>query len=150
TLLSCIEADTIAGLRDRAVIATLIYTAARAGAVARLKRKRFVWDGGQFTLRFDEKGGKAREIPVRHDLQLMILAYLDAAGLRGEQSPGPLFRTLAGRSGKPTANAMTGIDVCRMVKRRLASAGLPTRLSPHSFRVATVTDLLAQGVPLED
>jgi integrase/recombinase XerD len=28
--------------------------------------------------------------------------------------------------------------------------GLPTRLSPHSFRVATVTDLLTQGVALED
>jgi integrase/recombinase XerD len=28
--------------------------------------------------------------------------------------------------------------------------GLPTRLSPHSFRVAAVTDLLKQGVALED
>lgn len=37
-----------------------------------------------------------------------------------------------------------------MVKRRLRAAGLPAYLSPHSFRVATVTDLLAGGVPLED
>jgi site-specific recombinase XerD len=37
-----------------------------------------------------------------------------------------------------------------MVKRRLRDAGLPTRLSPHSFRVATITDLLEQGLPLED
>ncbi len=35
------------------------------------------------------------------------------------------------------------------VKRRLKDAGLPDRLSPHSFRVAAVTDLLTQGVPLE-
>jgi integrase/recombinase XerD len=27
---------------------------------------------------------------------------------------------------------------------------LPLRLSPHSFRVATITDLLTQEVPLED
>ena len=27
---------------------------------------------------------------------------------------------------------------------------LPERLSPHSFRVAAITDLLTQGVPLED
>ena len=33
--------------------------------------------------------------------------------------------------------------------RRLRDAGLPSRLSPHSFRVATVTDLLTQGVPLD-
>ena len=31
-----------------------------------------------------------------------------------------------------------------------AVLGLPERLSPHSFRVAAVTDLLTQGVPLED
>ena len=29
-------------------------------------------------------------------------------------------------------------------------AGLPIRLSPHSFRVTTITDLLEQGIPLED
>ena len=39
------------------------------------------------------------------------------------------------------------IDICRMVKRRLKDAGLPVRLSPHSFRVTTITDLLEQGVP---
>ena len=37
-----------------------------------------------------------------------------------------------------------------MVKRRLKDAGLPSRLSPHSFRVTTITDLLEQGVLLED
>jgi len=37
-----------------------------------------------------------------------------------------------------------------MVKRRMAACGLPRRLSPHSFRVTTITDLLEQGVPLED
>ena len=36
------------------------------------------------------------------------------------------------------------------VKWRLKDAGLPSRLSPHSFRVAAITDLLTQGVPLED
>jgi integrase/recombinase XerD len=45
---------------------------------------------------------------------------------------------------------MTGVDLCRMVKRRLKDAGFPLRLSPHSFRVTTMTDLLDQGVPLED
>jgi len=37
-----------------------------------------------------------------------------------------------------------------MIKRRLKDAGLPQHLSPHSFRVATVTDLLTQGISLED
>jgi len=37
-----------------------------------------------------------------------------------------------------------------MVKRRLKDASLPARLSPHSFRATTITDLLEQRVPLED
>ena len=37
-----------------------------------------------------------------------------------------------------------------MMKRRLKDAELPEQLSPHSFRVTTITDLLEQGVPLED
>ena len=36
------------------------------------------------------------------------------------------------------------------MKRRLRDAALPPELSPHSFRVAVITDLLTQGVPLED
>lgn len=46
---------------------------------------------------------------------------------------------------------MTGNDIFRMVKRRFRDAGLPTRkFSCHSFRATTATDLLDQGVSLED
>ena len=45
---------------------------------------------------------------------------------------------------------MTSKRICELVKRRLKDAGLPSRLSPHSFRVTAITDLLTQGVPLED
>lgn len=38
----------------------------------------------------------------------------------------------------------------QMLERRLKDAGLPALFSPHSFRVAVVTDLLKQDVPLED
>ena len=40
--------------------------------------------------------------------------------------------------------------ICELVKRRLKDAGLPSRLSPHSFRVTAITSLLEQGVPMED
>jgi len=138
------------GLRDRAIIATLIYTAARSGAVAQLKVKDFRHDGSQWTLRFAEKGGKSREIPVRHDLQGYILAYLATIPDWQADNTAPLFRTTIRRTAALTAKAMTNIDICRMMKRRLANAGLPEHLSPHSLRVATITDLLTQGVPLED
>jgi integrase/recombinase XerD len=149
-ILAAIDIKTPTGLRDRAVIATLIYTAARAGAVASLRLKDFTHDGTQYALRFAEKGGKAREIPVRHDLERYLQGYLAAAVADDEPKTAPLFRTLVRRTGAFTANAMSGTDIWRMVKRRLKSAGLPAQICPHSFRVATVTDLLSQGVPLSD
>jgi site-specific recombinase XerD len=149
-LLASLPTGQLAGLRDRAVLATMIYTAARAGAVAALKRKHLGHDGTQYTLRFAEKGGKSREIPVRHDLQGFLLDYLRAAGLEDAPGDSPLFRTCLGRTDRLSGEGMTGVDVCRMMKRRLRDAGLPLRLSPHSIRVATITDLLLQGVPLED
>jgi site-specific recombinase XerD len=149
-LLAAIDANAPAGLRDRAVIATLIYTAARAGAVAKLRLRDLTHDGTQYSLRFAEKGGKDREIPVRHDLERYLLEYVAAAALGEESKTSPLFRTIVRRTGKFTGNAMSGTDVWRMVKRRLKSAGLPGNITTHSFRVATVTDLLTQGVPLSD
>ena len=145
-LLKSIAVSDSVGLRDRAVLAVLAYTAARVGAVAKLTMKNLVSDGSQYTLRFAEKGGKSREIPVRHDLEQFLLAYVQAANI----TEGPLFRTANRKSKMLTKNPMTGIDICRMMKRHLKSAGLPGHFSPHSFRVTTVTDLLEQNVPLED
>lgn len=48
-LLASIATDTLVGRRDVALIATLIYTAARAGAVAGLRMNHLQWDGKQYT-----------------------------------------------------------------------------------------------------
>jgi integrase/recombinase XerD len=149
-LLKSIDTSRAVGRRDKAIIATLIYTAARAGAIANLRIKDFLWDGTQYALRFLEKGGKSRSIPVRHDLQADLLAYLEGFAWKSESSDAPLFRSTIGRAGTLTSQSLRNIDICRLVKRRLRDAALPTHLSPHSFRVATVTDLLTQGVALED
>ena len=145
-LFKSIDVSNLVGLRDRAILAVLVYTAARVGAVAKLTLKSLKHDGTQYSLRFSEKGGKSREIPVRHDLEQFLREYIDAAKI----SDGRLFRTAVRKTKVLTKNGMTGIDICRMMKRRLKAAGLPGHFSPHSFRVTTVTDLLEQNVPLED
>jgi integrase len=135
-------------LRDRALIGVLLYTAARIGAVVRLGRRDLYEAGGQWMVHFLEKNGKSREIPLRQDLQQWLRAWLEASAPLPVDSP--LFLTLAGRSGELTGRPMSLSDACRMVKRRMKAAGLPVRLSAHSFRVAAITDLLDQGVPLEE
>src|SRR3954447_10086150 len=49
-LLKCIDLASIVGLRHRTCIAVLIYTAARLGAVSKLKPRNFEHDGSQWTL----------------------------------------------------------------------------------------------------
>src|SRR5271157_4860625 len=124
-----VEIPLTVGLRDRAILAPLAYTVCRAGAVAKLRLQDFQHDGAQYVLRFSEKGGKSREIPVRHDLEGHIRAYLDAAGIQAENKDRPLFRSTEGKTKRLTGNPLTTKDVCRMVKRRLKDAGLPVRLS---------------------
>ncbi len=149
-LLKVCKEETTIGLRDKVIIATFIYTAARVGAVARLTVGDFVGNGEQWHLKFREKGGKAREIPVRHDLEQLIKQYLDAASLNGAKKETPLFLSTTGKTQILTNLAMCPDDIRRMLKRRLNEAGLPTIFSPHSFRVCTLTDLLKQDVPRED
>jgi integrase/recombinase XerD len=144
------EVTHVVGLRDRAILATMRFTACRAGAVAKLRLQDFQHDGEQYVLRFQEKGGKSREIPVRLELQRDILAYLAAAGIAEDNKDRSLFRSTVRKTKQLTGNALTTKDICNLIKRRLKDAGLPKRLSPHSFRVSAITDLLTQGVPLED
>ena len=80
-LFRSIDISTPMGLRDRAILGVLAYTGARVGAVAKLRLSDYRNTGEQRTLRFREKGGKDREIPVRHDLEGWINEYIAAAGL---------------------------------------------------------------------
>jgi site-specific recombinase XerD len=149
-LLASICPQTVVDYRDRALLSVLIYTAARAGAIAKLRLGDFAPDSHQFVLRFSEKGGKARSIPVRHDLERCLREYLSAGSLENESRDTPLFRTVGGRLQQLTPRALSGVDICRIVKRRLRAAGLHSAVSPHSFRAMSATDLLTQGVPLDD
>jgi site-specific recombinase XerD len=146
TLLDSIDVSNVVGLRDRTILTVLAFTAARVGAVAKLTAKSLVHDGTQYSLRFLEKGGKSREIPVQHELEGYLRAYIGAAKI----TEGPLFRSTVRKTKVLTKNGMTGVDICRMMKRRLKEAGLGSHFSPHSFRVTTVTNLLEQNVRLED
>jgi integrase len=123
----------------------LIYTAARGGAVAKLRLHDNYANGHQWWYRFDEKGSKARTIPARHDVELYIEAYVRAAGIEKEAEDTPLFCSTMCKTKLLTTRAMTANDIYRMVKRRLRDALLPSRhLSCHSFWATAITDLLTQ------
>jgi integrase/recombinase XerD len=96
-LLDSIDVTHLVGLRDRALLAVMAYTFARIGAVVSLTPQDYFQVGKRSLIRFREKGGKEKEIPVHHKLEEYLDIYLEAAKL-SEQPASPLFRSIPGRS----------------------------------------------------
>ena len=134
-LLGVIETSTHTGLRDRALLGALAYTFARIGAVVNLKVEDYNPSGKWFLLRFKEKGGKEKELPVHHKLEELLDQFLKATGL--EKEPGsPLSRPpwakpasyRAGRWCAPTPQTCSSDDSnkpdCQLIIR-LTRSGPP-------------------------
>ena len=79
-----------------------------------------------------------------------ISAYLEGGQLKTDPNNAPLFRGSWKNQRRLIGQPFTAHAIRRMLKRRLRNAGLPEIISPHSFRVLVVTDLLNQNVPMED
>jgi integrase/recombinase XerD len=149
-LLDSIGNGDVVAIRDKTLLMILAYTAARAGAVARLRTMDYFTDGRAWSFSFGEKGGKLHHVPARHDLQIQMELYLKTAGLEGRSDKTPLFRTAKKRKRELTDRGLNGNDLLRIVKRRLADAGLPPgAFCCHSFRATTATNLLKQKVSRE-
>ena len=58
---------------------------------------------GSYVLRFQEKGSKSRDIPVRHDLEGLILVDVEVAGIEAEAKDRPLFRASNDGHSRPSA-----------------------------------------------
>src|SRR5271170_1716232 len=83
-VLDKIDTSNDVGLRDRALLGTLAYTFARIGAVVNLKVADYFQTGKRSMIRFSEKGGKEREIPVHHKLEELLSTNATFRHLRCE------------------------------------------------------------------
>ena len=128
------------------LLGVLVYTGARIGAIAKLKLGDFQDHGEQRVLQFAKKGGKARQIPVRHDLEGWIKDYMESAGIEEDPAASPLFRPGRRKPRRLVKRFYTAHSMRQQITRRLKQAGFPTLISPHSFRVMVVRDLLGQNM----
>ena len=142
------DEDCLIGLRDRALIALMVYTFARVGAATAMKVEDCYTQGRRVWIRLHEKGGKQHEMPAHHNLDTYLDQYTHAAGIAGDRK-GPLFRTGYGKTGTLTRNPMRQADVYRMIRRRAAEAGIKTEIGCHTFRATGITAYLKNGGRLE-
>jgi integrase len=80
-LIDSIDISTPMGLRDRALIALMVYTFARVGAALKMKVEDVYVQGRRTWVRLHEKGGKQHEMPCHHNLDEYLHAYIDGAAL---------------------------------------------------------------------
>jgi site-specific recombinase XerD len=147
-LLDSIDVTTPAGLRDRALIALMVYSFARIGAALGMKVEDVFTQNRRLWVRLREKGGKAHAMPCHHNLEIYLAAYLEQPGI-GDDPKGPLFRTIGRGTGQLTRTALPQANAYAMVGRRAAAAGIGTRLGNHSFRATGITAYLKNGGTLE-
>ena len=84
---------TIAQLRDRALIAVMVFSFARVSAALAMKVEDYYTEGRRAWFRLHEKGGKRHKVPAHHNAEKYVDAYLDAAGIAGQKKT-PLFRSI--------------------------------------------------------
>lgn len=136
-------------LRDRALMALMLYGFVRVGAAVAMRVRDFEDEGEHANLVLHEKGGKERRIACHHKTREYLRAYIQAAGFE-PRAKLPLFQTAPRRSSALTGEAMTIDDALRAVKRRYKVAALPPSICNHSFRATDITVHQENGGRLED
>ncbi|MEA3084377.1 MAG: hypothetical protein QOC89_2074 [Paraburkholderia sp.] len=126
-LLDRIDVTTPIGLRDRALIALMVFSFARIGAA--------------LTMRVDDT------------LEAYLHAYLDGSGI-ADDLKGPLFRTIRRGTGQLSDTPLPQANAYAMVRRRAIAAGIGTAIGTaignHTFRATGITAYLKNGGSLEN
>ncbi len=148
-LLDSIDSSTLAGLRDLALIAVMVYSFARISAVVGMNVADFYQNGKRWWFRLHEKGGKFHEVPAHHSAEAYLDAYIQALGV-GSEKKTPLFRSTRARTGQITHRRLHRTDALRMIKRRAKAAGLPRNICNHTFRATGITAFLSNGGTIEN
>jgi site-specific recombinase XerD len=145
-LLDAPPEDTLKGVRDRAILATLLYHGIRREELCRLRIRDIQSRQGVLHFRIKGKRDKVRFVPVHVKAQRLIEQYLARAGHAADIS-GPLFR--------PVTNNRTGkldrpLDPASVYRNIVVKYGLETGISAevnglcvHSLRATAATNALS-------
>jgi site-specific recombinase XerD len=147
-LLDAIDVTTPIGLRDRALIALMVFSFARVGAAIAMKVEDVYVQNRRLWVRLHEKGGKRHEMPCHHNLDAYLHAYIDGCSLALDPK-GPLFRTIGRGTGQLTETPLPQANAYLMIRRRAAAAGIETKIGNHTFRATGITAYLKNGGTLE-
>lgn len=140
-LLAAPKVNTLAGVRDRAMIEVLYATGLRVSELVSLKLNDVnLTDGCLLAM---GKGRKERVVPLGRHAIAQVRAWLEGprgAMLKGRQTPA-LFVTPRGRG-------FSRMGFWKLLRRYAVAAGIDKPLSPHKLRHSFATHLIERGADL--
>jgi integrase len=147
-LLEAIDTTTSVGLRDRALIALMIYSFARVGAALGMRVEDIYTQNRRLWVRLHEKGGKRHAVPCHHTLEAYLHDYLDGCGLWDDRK-GFVFRTIDRHSKQLSERPLPQANAWQMIRRRARQARIMTPIGNHTFRATGITAYLKNEGTLE-
>lgn len=144
-LLEAPPAETLKGMRDRAILAVLLYHGLRREECAQLQTSALQDRRGIKHLQVKGKGGKTRYLPLHPVAAERIHVYLEHDSER-ELGHGPLFRSIRGK----TTGAGIGADgLYKVVAQWARVAGIEVDgLGVHGLRATAATNALEHGADI--
>jgi len=149
-LLDAPDVETMAGLRDRALMETLFSTGLRVGELSSLDRTMLNTSNGE--MRVIGKGRKERIVFMSERAREWVAAYF---GRRGDDNPAAFVGYKgkgAGASPSPkveaNASRLTPRSVDRLIQKYALQAGIVKNITPHTLRHSFATDLLLNGADI--
>ncbi len=149
------------GVRDRAILAVLAYSACRVGELVRLRVCDYRDTGGHKVLEVFGKGGKERRVALHAEAVERLEAWLaistnrdDSASTIASNTNSPLFRGTRSARGK----GVDGFKLALLSKRAVQAlvkcyarmAGLDPAVTVHSLRVTALTTARERGADIID
>jgi site-specific recombinase XerD len=135
-ILSCIRQDDAIGMRNMAIVATLLDTGLRLAELVNLKQADAHIEEGQ--LKVMGKGSRERLVPIGASTQRLLLRYVYRA--RPEAAAPSVDNLFLEANGRPLT-----INCVRLMLERLGRRSGVTRLHAHLCRHTFATNYLLNG-----
>jgi integrase/recombinase XerD len=149
-MLDAPRADTVAGLRDRAILSVGLQVGLRRAEIAALTVGSLHQNRGFDALRVVRKGNRKDALAIHPQAAQRIRDYLSASGHSGDLD-GPMFRPLHNNGVRREARRHMHPDaIDRIVRKYARRIGLDRGYSAHSMRATFITTALDNGASLED